>query len=575
MARWKLEGESDYVPHHVFRPQNLRKQDPVNGNWIINLSKEHSKKHNRNKNLHQEGLPAPKQNDEIKTNILTLKELLRNHGWPEAHLLTKARLFGGCYTDVLSEEMKDINLVTLDVTENYLNLDQLQCFSKNLEILEMSYNSIFRIRLPDPEVYKNLIFMDLSFNKLNGDCLASLGKLKSLQVLNLSGNQIGEITIEDGAFTKLRSLLLSTNSLQSQCFHQLQYIPSLQELYLNENHIEEIPVVGSETGHLILKHLKLLDLSSNPIKTEESLLPAASMPSLQRLIISNTILTQSVKGDPPLLKEYLTQRHGMAIQRQATEPPKKTPIVIQHPIIIQEFEPKVKKSTVDQRIKAYREEQAAIKHKEQLAIQNSKSQLQSLEKEKDISIDQKDPTEMPQDSFFLTQNLDEEPPVQEKEKNENEPEPTYESELSKITALAMREAELDLEQELTPIEKILELTEDEKVEYSYNVEPLSQTAAYNQLRALLIAPSTKTSIKMQEKWRYEDRQKKLDEKLHRIKNRRPFAMEEMIELLEHDDDSTREQAEMLYFDLKSKVEQVRINAIKDARALQGQPEEEL
>ena len=135
------------------------------------------------------------------------------------------------------------------------------------------------------------------------------------------------------------------------------------------------------------------------------------------------------------------------------------------------------------RIKAYREEQAAIKHKEKLAIQNSKSQLQSFEKEKDLSQDQ---SEMPQDSFFLTQNLDEEPPVQEKEKNENEPEPTYESELSKITALAMREAELDLEQELTPIENILELTEDEKVEYSYNVEPLSQTAAYNQLRALLM-----------------------------------------------------------------------------------------
>jgi len=62
------------------------------------------------------------------------------------------------------------------VTENYLNLDQLQCFSKNLEILEMSYNSILRIRLPDPEVYKNLIFMDLSFNKLNGDCFSLLGK---------------------------------------------------------------------------------------------------------------------------------------------------------------------------------------------------------------------------------------------------------------------------------------------------------------------------------------------------------------------------------------------------------------
>ena len=75
------------------------------------------------------------------------------------------------------------------------------------------------------------------------------------------------------------------------------------------------------------------------------------MPSLQRLIISNTILTQSVKGDPPLLKEHLTQRYGMAIQRQATEPPKKTPIVIQHPVIIQEFEPKIKKSTVDQRYK--------------------------------------------------------------------------------------------------------------------------------------------------------------------------------------------------------------------------------
>ena len=39
--------------------------------------------------------------------------------------------------------------------------------------------------------------------------------------------------------------------------------------------------------------------------------------------------------------------------------------------------------------------------------------------------------------------------------------------------------------------------------------------------------------------------------------------------------SFREEAELLYFDLNSKVEQVRINAIRDARALQGQPEEEL
>ena len=81
------------------------------------MSKEHSKKHSRNKNLQQEGLPAPKQNDEIKTNILTLKELLRNHGWPEAHLLTKARLFGGCYTDVLSEEMKGtVSIISLLLT---------------------------------------------------------------------------------------------------------------------------------------------------------------------------------------------------------------------------------------------------------------------------------------------------------------------------------------------------------------------------------------------------------------------------------------------------------------------------
>lgn len=30
-------------------------------------------------------------------------------------------------------------------------------------------------------------------------------------------------------------------------------------------------MVGSEKGHLILKHLKLLDLSSNPIKVTPSL----------------------------------------------------------------------------------------------------------------------------------------------------------------------------------------------------------------------------------------------------------------------------------------------------------------
>ena len=74
----------------------------MNGNWIINLSKEHSKRKTRQ----NEVLAAPKQLDEVKTNILTLKELLKKHGWPEAHLLTKARLFGGCYTDVLAEQMK-------------------------------------------------------------------------------------------------------------------------------------------------------------------------------------------------------------------------------------------------------------------------------------------------------------------------------------------------------------------------------------------------------------------------------------------------------------------------------------
>ena len=84
----------------------FRKQDPVNGNWIINLSKEHSKRKTRQ----NESLPVPKQFDEIKTKILTLKELLKNHGWPEAHLLTKARLFGGCYTDILEEEMKGSSL---------------------------------------------------------------------------------------------------------------------------------------------------------------------------------------------------------------------------------------------------------------------------------------------------------------------------------------------------------------------------------------------------------------------------------------------------------------------------------
>jgi len=92
---------------------------------------------------------------------------------------------------------------------------------------------------------------------------------------------------------------------------------------------------------------------------------------------------------------------------------------------------------------------------------------------------------MPQDSFFLTQDLGEEKPVED-EQTENEPEPSYEFELSKITALAMRDAEIDLEHDLAPVEDILALTEDEKVEYSYNVEPLSQTAAYNQLRALLM-----------------------------------------------------------------------------------------
>ncbi|MFM7788769.1 MAG: COR domain-containing protein, partial [Microcystis panniformis] len=87
----------------------------------------------------------------------------------------------------------------------------------------------------------------------------ALAQPTSLQVLDLSNNQISEIPEALAQLTSLQELDLSDNQI-SEIPKALAHLTSLQYLYLSNNQIREIP---EALAHLV--NLKLLVLENNPI----------------------------------------------------------------------------------------------------------------------------------------------------------------------------------------------------------------------------------------------------------------------------------------------------------------------
>lgn len=175
---------------------------------------------------------------------------------------------------------------------------------KSLTYINLSYNQLSGKGIRGILLLKNVIFLNLGYNRiavlpdvafvemhslkcllLNNNKLESILFIRELPELNtlvLSNNLIS--SIPENAFelcTKLRkiSLLLLIPVLISRGHNQLSEfpnvfsIPYLKELNLNSNRISSIP-----DAITALKHLALLDLGNNLIENIESLMILSSVP---------------------------------------------------------------------------------------------------------------------------------------------------------------------------------------------------------------------------------------------------------------------------------------------------------
>ncbi|KAI4968966.1 hypothetical protein ZWY2020_046296 [Hordeum vulgare] len=109
-------------------------------------------------------------------------------------------------------------------------------------------------------VYPNLLYMDMSSNKLSGQLSYHWGECPNLTKLGISNNNLmGKIPANIGQLSQLKVLDLSSNKLEGEIPSELGNLKNLFQLSLADNLLHgSIP---QEIG--ALSSLELLDLSSN------------------------------------------------------------------------------------------------------------------------------------------------------------------------------------------------------------------------------------------------------------------------------------------------------------------------
>jgi len=157
------------------------------------------------------------------------------------------------------------SLSLLDLSNNnLLNVPKSLRFLRNLKSIDLSRNFISDLQgIPLPQLWR----LNLSKNKIGNVSATALKELISLQILDLSNNNIEEV--ERGAFdffdfTKLiRAVRLDGNYLErmDSLFHQL---PNLTWLNISDNRIEVFDYA------MVPRNLLWLDIHKNRIQSLEN-----------------------------------------------------------------------------------------------------------------------------------------------------------------------------------------------------------------------------------------------------------------------------------------------------------------
>ncbi|KAL5720494.1 hypothetical protein ACHQM5_013161 [Ranunculus cassubicifolius] len=91
---------------------------------------------------------------------------------------------------------------------------------------------------------KNLVGLDISYNKLTGEIPSTIGSCSSLEFLNLQGNLFhGSIPSSLSSVKGLQYFDLSSNNFFGEIPKELEKLPVLVYLNLSFNHLEgEVPL---------------------------------------------------------------------------------------------------------------------------------------------------------------------------------------------------------------------------------------------------------------------------------------------------------------------------------------------
>lgn len=182
------------------------------------------------------------------------------------------------------------------------NLDTLPILlNPEVRHINLTYNKIVMIGFALVN-YRNLVSLDLSFNRIQKLGSENFLSQTSLKYLNLSNNEIGNLTKDSlKGLQALDELDLSDNNLRLLHEHVFRDLRSLKTLKLSNNQLEHL-----EQGLFKhSKHLQRLHLDSNQLLTVP-VSAFADAVNLQYLSFSNNLLGDLEENQMPNLPELRT-----------------------------------------------------------------------------------------------------------------------------------------------------------------------------------------------------------------------------------------------------------------------------
>ncbi len=135
-------------------------------------------------------------------------------------------------------------LLYMDVSENFLPLFPFGALPK-LRELRIACNRIKKIE--ELFGFNQLMYLDMSYNQLQYQCVEHLYDLPMLKELDLSGNALRHLPSDLFRFESLEKFILQYNKFDdNQLFRSFATMPALRYLDVSNNYFSSFPSEGME-----------------------------------------------------------------------------------------------------------------------------------------------------------------------------------------------------------------------------------------------------------------------------------------------------------------------------------------